>query len=151
MKITNIVDYDIVNYKLPSMFLGTSKCNMKCGDACQNKHLLGKGYWASNEDLIDIYKENPLTKAVVIGGLEPLDTFDQVLNFIVEFRKTTDDDIVIYTGYREDQVQIEVGLLATQKNIIIKFGGYRENSESRFDDVLGVELASNNQYARRIS
>jgi hypothetical protein len=33
-------------------------------------------------------------------------------------------------------------------NIIVKFGRYRPNQEPHFDKVLGVELASDNQYAK---
>ena len=36
-------------------------------------------------------------------------------------------------------------------NIIIKFGRFIPNQEKHYDEVLGVELASPNQYARRIS
>ena len=36
-------------------------------------------------------------------------------------------------------------------NIIIKFGRFIPNREPHFDEVLGVNLASNNQYAKRIS
>ena len=32
-------------------------------------------------------------------------------------------------------------------NIIIKFGRYKQNSNTIFDKVLGIELASDNQYA----
>ena len=36
------------------------------------------------------------------------------------------------------------------KNIIIKFGRFIPNRPSRYDEVLGVELASDNQFAKRI-
>jgi hypothetical protein len=35
-------------------------------------------------------------------------------------------------------------------NIVIKFGRYRPGQQKHFDEVLGVELASDNQYAKRI-
>ena len=37
------------------------------------------------------------------------------------------------------------------ENIIIKFGRYIPNQEKHYDDVLGIELASDNQYAEVIS
>ena len=37
------------------------------------------------------------------------------------------------------------------KNIIIKFGRYIPNQQAHYDDILGVNLASNNQYAIKIS
>jgi hypothetical protein len=36
-------------------------------------------------------------------------------------------------------------------NIIVKFGRFIPDDEKRFDEVLGVELASHNQYAEVIS
>ena len=35
-------------------------------------------------------------------------------------------------------------------SIIIKFGRFIPNKPSRFDELLGVELASDNQYAMRL-
>jgi len=42
-------------------------------------------------------------------------------------------------------------LLSQYKNVIIKFGRFIPNQEPHYDEILGVNLASNNQYARRIS
>ena len=39
--------------------------------------------------------------------------------------------------------------LATYGNVIVKFGRYVPNQKHIFDEVLGVELASDNQYAER--
>jgi hypothetical protein len=36
-------------------------------------------------------------------------------------------------------------------NIIIKFGRFRPGQEPHYDEVLGVKLASDNQYAKRVS
>ena len=36
-------------------------------------------------------------------------------------------------------------------NIILKYGRYKPNTPSRFDEVLQITLASDNQYAERIS
>jgi hypothetical protein len=36
-------------------------------------------------------------------------------------------------------------------NIIIKYGRYIPNQASHYDNVLGVYLASNNQFAEKIS
>jgi hypothetical protein len=37
------------------------------------------------------------------------------------------------------------------KNIIIKFGRFVPNKPHHIDEVLGIELASDNQYAKRIN
>ena len=36
------------------------------------------------------------------------------------------------------------------ENVIIKFGRYIPNDENKFDEILGVKLASKNQYAMRL-
>ena len=42
-------------------------------------------------------------------------------------------------------------ILKNYDNIIIKYGRYIPNQPSRYDSILGVTLASDNQYAERIS
>ena len=42
-------------------------------------------------------------------------------------------------------------LLSQYKNLIMKFGRFIPNQKPHYDEILGVNLASNNQYARRIS
>ena len=101
--------------------------------------------------MIDNYMKNPITSAVVIAGLEPFDQFDEVLSFIRAFREQTDDDIVIYTGYTEQECADKIEMLQQFCNIIVKFGRFIPNRPHHFDEVLGVELASENQYGRKIS
>ena len=107
--------------------------------------------------IINLYMNDPLSEAVVCGGLEPLDSLDELIPFIMEFRYYSPDPIVIYTGYTEEEVeQMEylgsklLKLLSHYENIIIKFGRYVPNQEKHFDEILGVELASPNQYAKVI-
>ena len=66
----------------------------------------------------------------------------------MNFRYYTPDDIVIYTGYTEEEIKDKVKWLSLYENIIIKFGRFVPNAEKHFDEVLGVELASPNQYAK---
>ena len=80
-----------------------------------------------------------------------MDQFEELINLIREFRKKTEADIVVYTGYREDEIQGQIEQLKQFSNIIIKVGRYVPNASSRFDEVLGVTLASDNQYAIKIS
>lgn len=159
MLIKGLIDEDFVQYKKPSMFIIFPYCDFKCDreagcSICQNGRL-------AHEPNIDIpvveivtrYTNNPITKAIVMGGLEPLDSFDALMCLIINLRIYTDDDIVIYTGYTEEELEAK-GMLHTlslYENIIIKFGRYRYNEESHYDETLGVKLASSNQYARRIS
>ena len=131
MKLTHISDYDIVNYKKKLLEYAIKDI--------------------PNSLIVKSFVANPLTEAVVIGGLEPLDDKEDVFEFIKDFRKNCDNDIVIYTGYTEEEVSATVLALKCFKNIIIKFGRYIPRTNKRFDEVLGVTLASKNQYAVRIS
>ena len=77
--------------------------------------------------------------------------FQELISFIDKFRKISNDDIVIYTGYYKIEIEKEIEILKKYKNIIIKFGRYIPNRPNRYDDILGVTLASDNQYAEKIS
>ena len=52
----------------------------------------------------------------------------------------------IYTGYYPEEIQDELKQLQKYKNIIIKFGRFIPGQEPHYDEVLGVYLASDNQY-----
>ena len=158
MHIKFLVEEDFVNYKKPSMFIGFPTCNWKCEKECgmrgicQNSSLAtSPTFDISIEEIVKRYVENPISKAIVFGGLEPMDSWDTLSVLINEFRKHTKDDIVIYTGYYEPEISDNVEYLRQNyDNIIIKFGRFKPNSQSHFDEMLGVKLASENQYAERI-
>ena len=106
----------------------------------------------SDEKIFEKYISNPITKAIVIGGLEPFDQFEELHNLIHYFRKNNcEDEFVIYTGYYPEEIEGYVYFLKMFKNIIIKFGRYIPNRNNRYDEILGVTLASDNQFARKIS
>jgi hypothetical protein len=154
-----IVFEDFVNYKVPCMTIEMPHCNFKCDrecgkPVCQNgplAHSPNINY--SIDKIIQSYIENPITRAVVFQGLEPFDSIEDLREFIFKFRLlySINDDVVIYTGYNKDEIEKYVIQLAHFSNIIIKFGRYVPNSESHYDEILGVKLASSNQYAERIS
>jgi hypothetical protein len=157
MIIKTVVDEDFSNYKKPSMLIGmpycTFKCDKECGQqVCQNSALATAPNIEVNPmDLIARYESNNLTQAVVFGGLESFDSWADLYNFIFLFRSVSDDDIVIYTGYTKCEIKDKVETLKQFSNIIIKFGRYVPNQQSHYDEVLGVDLASDNQYAEKIS
>ena len=156
MVVKGIIDEDFINYKKPSMTIEfpycSFKCDKECGQqVCQNSALVNEpNISISVYKVIDRYLNNPITKAIVCQGLEPFDSKDDLITFIDRFRRRTDDDIVIYTGYTKKELQTEIQLLQNFNNIIIKFGRFIPNQPSHFDDILGVTLASPNQYAERI-
>ena len=160
MKLKNIVLEDFVNYKTPSMFLITSFCDFKCchegnfdESICQNNPLVQqKTKDISLKYLYNSYINNPITKAIVVGGLEPFLQFRELCDLIKYFRDNgCEDDFVIYTGYYKEEIIPEIETLKEFHNIIIKFGRYKPNEKEHYDKVLGVKLASNNQYAEKIS
>lgn len=157
MLIKNIIDEDVVNYKKTSMFIIFPYCSFKCDkeagcSICQNSSLAHEPNINIDVfDIVDRYIKNPITKAIVCGGLEPLDSWDELRELIWRLRDKTQDDIVIYTGYKHEEITDKVMLLKLFPNIIIKFGRFIPDQEPHYDEVLGVKLASDNQYARRIS
>ena len=158
MVILDVIEEDLVNYKKPSMFIGFPRCTFKCNKeageiVCQNYQLIKeKQIDISYEEIVKLYLDNPLTSAIVFGGLEPFDSFIDMNNLITEFRKYTYDDIVIYTGYTEDELYEEIKYLSEcYSNIIIKFGRFKPDTKQHLDPVLGVKLFGDNQYAEKIS
>lgn len=154
MKIIDLIEYDISNYKEASMFIITCKCSFKCDKEngtkiCQNSHLVkSKAIEIDDADIVNRYINNPLTSAIVFGGLEPFDQFQELYDLVKAFRTLTEDTIVVYTGYNEDEISKQTQKLADFRNIIIKYGRFIPNQNKHFDDILGVELASDNQYAK---
>lgn len=157
MIVKQLIDEDFTNYKKPSMFIGFSSCTWKCEKdcgmrVCQNSALAKtKGVEIEVDELVNRYLSNPITKAVVCGGLEPFDSYRDLQTFISLLRTQTTDDIVVYTGYKEEEIQNQLQYLRAYRNIIVKFGRFIPNQQSHYDETLGVYLASDNQYARRIS
>ena len=153
MIIKRLIDEDLTNYKVPSMTIAFPSCTFKCGKKyCQNSSLAqSPNIDVSIPSIIKRYLDNPITSAVTCQGLEPFDSWDDLYLLVKEFRQYTQDDIVIFTGYEEQEILQQTLTLAEFPNIIIKFGRYIPNQQKHYDDILGVKLASNNQYALRIS
>ena len=156
MLIKNIIDEDFVNFKLASMTIEMPYCSFKCDkecgiNICQNSALTQEpNIEISIEKLISRYLNNPISNAILFQGLEPFDSWDDLYEFCKVFREKSQDIIVIYTGYNEDEISAQVEQLSSFGNIIIKFGRFIPNRPHKFDEVLGVELASDNQYAKFI-
>ena len=160
MLIKGIIDEDFVNYKKPAMVIEFPYCDFKCDKECgkpicQNGSLIKipnikieEGY------IIEKYLKNPITEAIVCQGLEPLDTMVMLFLFIKKFREFSNDDIVIYTGYNKEEKRpqdlIEFIKRNQYRNIVIKYGRYIPDQTPHYDEVLGVNLASDNQYAERL-
>lgn len=148
---------DFSNYKLPSMFIIFPMCDWKCDRECE-KRVCQNGSLAKApikdvdvDVLIEKYLSNPISKAVVCGGLEPFDSWSELLLFIGKFRAKSNDDIVIYTGYYKEEIEDEIDWLKKYDNIVVKFGRFIPGHKKHYDEILGIKLASDNQYAEAIS
>jgi len=152
MKIKYLVDEDIANYKQTSMFIGFPHCSFKCdhecgSPVCQNSKLAqDPTIEITVNEIVSRYINNPLTSAIVIGGLEPFDDWNDLLELMRTFRQYTNDEIIIYTGYYPDEIQQYIPYIKNIQNVLIKYGRFIPNQFTRYDELLGVNLASDNQF-----
>ena len=157
MKIKGVVMEDFSNYKLPSMFIIFPVCDWKCDKecgvrVCQNGSLAKTPVKDIDVDiLINKYIDNSISKAVVCGGLEPMDSWEDLQLFVRNFRESSNGDIVIYTGYYKEEIADKINWLKNYDNIVVKFGRFIPGHKKHYDEVLGINLASDNQYAEVIS
>ena len=164
MLIKGIIDEDFINYKKPSMIIMcptcSFKCDKECGEqACQNSALAtSPDIQIDNFSIVDRYLKNPITKAIVFSGLEPFDSFEDMYSIVYALRqRNCTDDVVIYTGYDRDEIStmkradgfFYIDSLILFCPIIVKYGRYKPNQKMKYDKILGVNLASDNQYAIR--
>lgn len=78
--------------------------------------------------------------------------FNEMLAVIDTFRSGgCEDEFVIFTGYNPEEIPKEIEALKLRTNIIVKFGRFIPDVESRYDEILGVTLASYNQYAEQLT
>lgn len=158
MKLKGIIDYDTINYKEPTLTLLFNHCDFKCDklnecQICQNSALTHEpDIEIPGETIWKMYYENPLTKAFCFQGLEPFDSFMDMTDLIVFIRKykQCNDPIIIYTGYNKGEDCVAEMFLRRQHNIIVKWGRFIMGQKPHYDEVLGVNLASDNQYAELI-
>ena len=155
IEVKGIIWEDMVNYKKISTTLMFPKCSFKCDkengtQICQNWELAAAPSQAVQiNSFMKSYINNPITEAIVVQGLEP---FDSLLDLYTVAAALEDfnitDDLVIYTGYNRNEVSSHLKpLFSIPGHLIIKWGRYIPNQESHYDPVLGVYLASDNQYA----
>lgn len=155
IRLKGIIYEDFVNYKKPCMTLEmpfcSFKCDKECGEQwCQNSDLQNADmHFVNIKTLEAFYRSNHITEAVCFQGLEPFDTYDEMLSFIIEFGQHCSDDIVIYTGYNREEIEetkLEALKAAAAGDVIVKWGRFIPHRPHVYDEVLGVTLASDNQY-----
>ena len=159
MHLKTYVDESFEYYKEPVLLIATTTCDFKCCvenkipiTVCQNEPWLQKpNYEIPNMMLIQMYNNNPITKAICFAGFEPFKQWEEIKTFVSEFREANDDTLIFYTGYYPDEIQDQIYWLKQYTNIIVKFGRYITKQHPHYDAILGVRLASDNQYAEVIS
>ncbi len=157
MRIKGIETERFQDYKYPSMFVAFPYCSFKCEKecglrVCQNSALAtSPTIEISAEEIIKRYLNDPITRALVCGGLEPMDSFNDVVELISALRKNgCEDDVIIYTGYRKKEIIDKIEKLSLFGNIIMKYGRFVPNQKPHYDKILGVKLANDEQYGERI-
>ncbi len=161
IELKGIIWEDMINYKKISTTLMFPKCTFKCDkengtNLCQNRELAAVPSQTYDiDDILELYKKNPITEAIVLQGLEPLDSAIDVLTVSAALaRHNITDDLVIYTGYNyeDNNTRGIIDLIAQDVpgHLIVKFGRFRPNQTPHFDPILGVNLASSNQYTQVI-
>ena len=158
--IYGLIDNDFVNNKITTFnIMAGVSCTFKC---CKNDHSICQNCELTNnpiincsiDDLIDRYLNQNIAHCITLQGLECLDNLKQVTWFIYKFRKVSNDPIFIWTGYTEEECEDFIYLIKNilcLENIYIKFGRYIPNHKPHRDEILGIDLASDNQYAKKIS
>ena len=169
MKVLEIKPNDFANFHDPwghsSLFVGMGWCDWKCCkeagvdvSICQNYELQNSGFSKNipARDLLSRYLGE--STSVVLGGLEPLNDMEGVLELASEFAELAEGwprDVraafVVYTGYTREECHGKIDAVARslgwRPTLIVKYGRFVPNGNGRFDPVLGVTLASDNQYA----
>lgn len=160
MIIKTILDEDFVQYKEPCMYIGTAFCGGKCcieaniplsvciNDAWRETATVDM----ADEKIIERYISNSITKAICFAGLEPFEQLGEMSNLISKLRNDyhCGDTVLIYTGYKEDEIKEQIELLKPYGNIVVKFGRFIPGHNKHYDEVLGTHLASDNQYGKVI-
>ena len=163
MRVRKLLTERFQDYKVPSMYLAACFCDWKCCPdkpyVCQNNPVANLPVTdIPDDEILDIYLSDPITEAIIIAGLEPLLQANEVCSLI---RRAAERAIrttfVIYTGYTVCEAR-DIGFFDELKatgygkdvQVIIKYGRYVPDQQPHFDEVLGVDLVSDNQYAEII-
>lgn len=156
IKLIDVKADNTTDYKYTSLLFVFPYCSNKCKN-CQNyeiQNMTPISYLYSS--IINFYNQLTTHKSIVCAGLEPFDSFEELqLLFDVFMKNHKPVDFVIYTGYEYEEIKDKVKILLTVFNnnqnfkskLIIKFGRYDENKfKTWHSELLGVDLATNNQY-----
>lgn len=142
------------DYKKSALLLSTCYCDWKCcieagvdKSVCQNQKIAQQREVTLPFESVLKKVNQSFTDAVIFGGLEPFMQADEVIQCIEYLRQHgVKKDIVIYTGYYVEEIDAETLAYLVLNGVILKCGRFIPNRKSKFDAVLGITLASDNQY-----
>lgn len=160
IELKGIIWEDLVNYKKMGMTLMFPRCSFKCDREngvrlCQNWELAAApSQWHDINDIMKLYTNSYLTEAIILQGLEPLDSLIDVYTVAAALKNWhLKDPLIIYTGYNKSEIHPRIPITIASEipgDLIIKWGRYLPNQSPHYDPVLGVNLSSNNQYGELI-
>lgn len=142
------------DYKKSALLFCTCFCDWKCcieagisKDICQNHKI-------ANQREVNLPFEKALnmvkfsiTDSIIFGGLEPILQAEEVCSLIEYLRnKGITKDILIYTGYYIEEIEESVLQRLKNCHVILKCGRFKPDRPKKFDEILGITLASDNQY-----
>ena len=158
MILKGILDQDFCQYKKPCMTLMFPRCSFKCDKECGETVCQNSALALSEDIEIDTYMvikrflDNKMVSTLCCGGLEPFDSPRDLNRLLCLLRFCECEDLVlIYTGYTEEEVDELFPWIYAYSNLVIKFGRFIPRQPHRKDEILGIELASDNQYAKKIN
>lgn len=142
------------DYKKSALLFSTCYCDWKCCheagvdiDICQNQKVSQQREVTLPFESILKKVNQSFTDAVIFGGLEPILQADEVVQCIEYLRKHgVKKDIVVYTGYYLEEIDPETLAYLALNDCILKCGRFIPDRKPKFDAVLGITLASDNQY-----
>jgi len=147
------------DYKKVGLYIATPFCNFKCVKEAKEKgvevtcHNGGLDYVSdmSAQDVVEKHLSiNPFAECIILSGLDPIDNWVETKQFINDFRKITDMEIVLFTGYYPNEIMDKLVELEHHEDIMFKFGRFNPINKPRFDDLGGVKLSTGNQYFKSL-
>lgn len=147
------------DYKKYSLLIGVCFCDWKCClesgipvTVCQNHNLESAKFFEVSFDYVLKTLNESYADALIIGGLEPFMQTDEVVQLLKFLRENgVKKDLLVYTGYYLEEIDsYTIGLLS-DLNVILKCGRYiPDRPSNKIDPVLGIKLASSNQYGVKL-
>lgn len=103
-KCAGIVQESIVDGLGIRMVVFCQGCTRQC-EGCHNKHTWDPkgGYWESTNNIIEMYKKNPLLNGITLSGGEPFRQPDAMLLLAEEIHRLG-GNVWLYTGYTLDKL-----------------------------------------------